>query len=246
MMDYSNYEWEKKEFFIELMKASLLIMVIAYLFYQSMWACIMMFPFSLLIMKIRKRRWIDERRWTLTLEFKEVLLQISASLGIGYSIENAVTQTSKEIELLLERDAYMVTELETMVYRLKRNETIESIFLEFANRAGVEEITNFVDVFITAKRTGGDVIRIISKTSQNISDKVEVQQEIRTLITAKRFEAKIMSIVPIGIILYLWMTSPGYLDPLYHNVLGILLMTVLLMAYGGAYYFMQKIIDIRV
>lgn len=246
MVDYSVYQWECKELFLELAKAIILTSMIGYLFYRSIWGCIAMCPIAWQIVKERKKKWIEERRWILTLEFKEVLLHISASLGTGYSIENAIVQTTKEIGGLLEKDAYMIAELETMVYRLKRNETIESIFLEFANRAKTEEITNFVDVFLTAKRTGGDLIKIIAKTSQTISDKVEVQQEIRTVITAKQLEGKIMSIVPIGIIFYLWVTSPGYLDQLYHNVVGIILMTVLLGAYGLAYYLMQRILNIKV
>ncbi|HCA70321.1 MAG TPA: type II secretion system protein F, partial [Lachnospiraceae bacterium] len=79
-----------------------------------------------------------------------------------------------------------------------------------------------------------------------ISDKVEVKREIITMVTAKKYEADIMKIIPLGIIFYLQFFSPGFLDPLYHNILGKMVMSILLIAYLCAYYLADKIVAIEV
>ena len=49
-----------------------------------------------------------------------------------------------------------------------------------------------------------------------------------------------------GIIFYLKLTSPGFLDMLYGNILGVAVMSVCLGIYGIAYWLGMKIVDIEV
>ena len=83
-------------------------------------------------------------------------------------------------------DAPIVIEYRRMAERLKNNEAIEVILKDFALRSGVEDIRDFSDVFSAAKRSGGDMGKIIRRASGNISEKMEVKREIDTLISSKR------------------------------------------------------------
>lgn len=125
------------------------------------------------------------------------------------------------------------------------NKTVEECLAELAGRTGIEDVENFSEIFQTAKRTGGDIIKIIQQTGKNIGERIEIQREMETVIAQKKMEANIMSIVPLGIILYMWVASPGFLDPLYHNVFGCILMTVVLVVYILSYLLMKKIVDIQ-
>ena len=44
-----------------------------------------------------------------------------------------------------------------------------------------------------------------------LGDKIDVKKEIEATLAAKKSEQMIMSLMPVGIILYLQMTSPGFL-----------------------------------
>lgn len=55
-----------------------------------------------------------------------------------------------------------------------------------------------------------------------------------------------MSLMPAGIILYLQLTSPGFLQVLYGNAFGIFAMTVCLGIYILSYWMGKKIVDIEV
>ena len=79
-----------------------------------------------------------------------------------------------------------------------------------------------------------------------LGDKIDVKKEIEATLAAKKSEQMIMSIMPVGIILYLQLTSPGFLDMLYGNPFGICAMTVCMVIYGFSYWLGRKIVDIEV
>lgn len=235
MMDYEVYHMSKGEKVKTWAMACIIVWLIAYLFYRNLIIVLLFSPAAFVVVKFQKK-WLKEKRyWELNLQFKEGLQSISAALNAGYSIENAIYEATNDLLLLYDEDAYIIKEFQYMLYQLQVNKTVEEIFLDFAERAHLEDISNFVDVFITAKRTGGDLIRIISATSKNINDKIEVKREIQTMITSKKFECNIMSVIPLGIVVYMWISSPGYMDCLYNNLFGIVVMTVLLIIYIAAY-----------
>ena len=128
------------------------------------------------------------------------------------------------------------------------NETnqLEKLLYEFALRSDCEDIQNFSDVFLFAKRSGGDFHKIIATTIEHISDKIEMEREVQTVISAKKMEQKIMNVIPVFIILYLNLTSGEFLAPLYGNIFGISVMTGALGAYLAAIKISAKMTAIKV
>ena len=57
---------------------------------------------------------------------------------------------------------------------------------------------------------------------------------------------RIMEIIPFAIIGYLGITSPGFLDILYHNITGAAVMTVCLCIYIVGFVFAERIMKIEV
>ncbi|MNN06577.1 hypothetical protein D3C81_1193710 [compost metagenome] len=109
----------------------------------------------------------------------------------------------------------------------------------------MEDISNFADVFTTCKRSGGDLVEIVRRTSSIITEKLEISQEIGVMIAQKRFEAKAMLAAPILFLLFMEMTSPDYMRPL-HSGVGIFISAISLMLYAGCSWLMVKIMDIKI
>lgn len=246
MMDYSVYKMSKSEFVKAGAISLIIVWAIAYLFYKNFFITFLLSPCAIFLIRFQKRQLKEKRNWELNIQFKEGLISISTALNAGYSMENAIYEATRDLLLLYDEESYIIKEFQYMLYELQINKTVEEIFTEFAGRAHLEDVNNFVDVFITAKRTGGDIIKIIAATSKNINDKIEVRREIQTMITAKKFESNIMCIIPLGIIVYMWVSSPGYLDILYNNLFGIAIMTILLAIYIVAYLLCNHLTKIKV
>ena len=220
--------------------------ITAVLFYQSWFGMVSLFLYLPVLRRIFRERKEKERKRKLLLEFKDAMQSISAALQAGYSLENAWKESEREMAELHGEDAQMVRSLHQMNLAAAMNQPIEKLFYEFAAVSGCEDILNFAEVFLFVKRSGGDFGRIIKSTTERIRDKMEVEEEIQTVLSGKKMEQKIMSVIPIGLLAYLRLTSGDFLAPLYGNETGICVMTGALAAYGVALWLSEKIISIKV
>lgn len=194
-----------------------------------------------------KRKELKEKRLEqLNLEFKEGILLLSSFLSAGYSVENAFSASVRELNLLYGEEGLISKEFSHIVNQIRMNRSVEQALSEFAGRSGLDDVKNFTEVFAAAKRSGGELVSIISHTADVIRDKVQVRQEIRTMTASKQFEQKIMNMIPFFIVLYIDMTSPGFFDIMYSTEIGKILMTICMAIYITAFAAAKKIMEIEI
>ncbi len=220
--------------------------VIAYVFYQDPIPFFILIPGILPYGKNRLKQEKRARNNLLSLQFRESILSVSTALNAGYSVENAFIEAYHDMRSMYGEDAAITMEYRRMVMKLRENEPIEYIIKDFAMNSDIEDIYDFANVFEAAKRIGGDMTKIIKRAAANISEKIDVKREIETSVSAKRYEIRVMELVPFGILLYLQVTSEEFLSVLYHNITGVALMTVCLGIYGAGFYMAEKILQIEV
>ncbi len=240
------YDFTRKELAWNIAKNCLWIGMVSILFYQCAIAFVLMQPLQLFMLERQRQAAYKQQKKAISKEFREVILSVSANLQAGYSVENAFCESYYDVEMLFGKESYMAKALVRLRGRLKNNQPLEMILLELAEETQVEDIREFADIFSIAKRSGGDMRGIISNTAGIIGDKIEVSKEIDTVMAEKQLEQKIMRMIPFAMIGYISITSNGYFDSLYHNVFGILIMTVCLTLYGVACMVSDKILNIEV
>ena len=224
----------------------MLFAVIIYFFYRSVWAFILLPPACIIFHRYNRKNITRKIQGVLGLQFRDALESVTAALRAGYSIENALNESRKEMSSLHGEESPIYKELNRVVHEISLGVNTETALLDFSKRSGVEDIHTFASVFSIAKRGGGDLVEIIRKTSDDISAKIDTKNEISVLISSKKLEQNIMSCMPLGIILYIGISSPEMLEPLYGNITGVIVMTVCLAVYAAAYYFSKRIMNIEV
>ncbi len=220
--------------------------VLSYLFYRN-FLCTGILALLVGICGVFWERKQERKHWKkqINLEFREGMQGIATALNAGYSIENAFAEASKDLELLYGKRSTLAPEFRTIVTKCQLNCPVEDALQELAIRVEVEDIRRFAEIFQTAKRTGGDLIAITRTTADRISEKIEVQREIEAMSAGKRMEAQVMNCVPLGMILYFWICSPDFLSCLYQGN-GRLIMTFFLLVYLLAYYWSERIVQIKI
>ena len=216
------------------------------LFYDSAIPALFFLPALCIYEKEKKKESVRRQKEKAEQQFLEGMRAVSNALLAGYSMENAVAEGWKELKKISGEKEKMVQEFEFLKTQTALNETIEKLFYRLAKRTQIESIKDFAEVFSAAKRTGGNLAEIIQKTNQWILEKHETKREIRTCVAAKKAEQKIMSLMPCVMIGYVALTSPGFLDTMYHNILGIAVMSVCLAVYLGAFVMGKKVVEIEV
>lgn len=244
--NHSSYPLSVKDKMQTALSAAVSSILVAVLFYNCIWGIFVM-PFLYQVLKRRrKKRGIEKQQNEITAQFLDAIRVVSSALFAGLSMENAWMEAQKEIEMLYGKESTLYSEISRINRKVEMSVPIEGLVLEFANRTGVEDIITFAEVFYFAKRSGGDMVKIIDTTICHIKERQDTMQEIEIMITEKKMEQKVMSLIPVFILAYLRLTSNGYLDILYGNPLGIAFMTCALGAYLFALYMAEKIMNIRV
>jgi tight adherence protein B len=218
----------------------------AYVFYRSIASFLLFVPMVFIFPMIKKRELKEERLQQLNLEFKEGILLLASFLSAGYSVENAFSASVKELILLYGEEGMVSKEFSHIKSQIRMNRSVEQALTEFAGRSGLDDVKNFAEVFAAAKRSGGELVSIISHTAAVIRDKVQVRQEILTMTASKQFEQKIMSIIPFFIVLYIDITSPGFFNIMYSTGIGRVLMTLCMVIYIVAMGIAKRIMRIEV
>ena len=179
-------------------------------------------------------------------QFKESIRALAAALNVGYSVENALREAAVEMRALYKKDSRIRREYDRMIYQMDMNRTAEQVMGDFAERVEQEDVIGFTAVFTAAKRTGGDSIQIIRNAVKDISEKMEVENEIDTLLSAKKLEFRIMCVIPMGIILYMKLAFPEFMQVLYGNLFGGAVMSMCLGIYLAAWRIGKAIVEIEV
>lgn len=215
-------------------------------FYDTPAAVVFLSPLLRPIYIRAKRNETVRKRRELILEFKDCTDAVLTSMRAGSSAENAFRAAGKEMEFFYGPESEICRELALMTRGLDSNVPLEELLEEFAYRSGAEEIQDFADVFAIAKRSGGNMSEILSRTISQIQNRIDVEREIGVMTSSSRLEQRIMDVVPIGIIAYMRLTSEGFMDPLYGSISGVLIMTACLAVYAAAFLMSEKIADIHV
>ena len=218
----------------------------AFLFYRSVWALLLgcVFVPCYLMKSAKKTR--KENRRMLEKQFVSAMQMISGSLRAGYSLENAWRNAEIDMVRLYGVDAQFCVELRKMNQQLAMNEPLEKVFSEYAAECGVEDICNFAEVLRYARRGSGNLASVIGETTGRMQQKEEVLAEIENAVTAKKMEQKVMNLLMPGILLFVTVSSPSYAETLYHNMIGILIMSAALAGYCFCVWWSEKLVDIEV
>lgn len=227
-------------------KSTILICAIAYLFYERLWAIFVMMPLGIYFFRIFVKQEIRKKTSEFEKQFLDALQSLQAQMNVGYSMENAIKEVRRDLLLMYKKNSLIVREFTYMTRQLGLNITAEQVWLEFAERVKLPVVDSFVTVFVLSKRSGGDSIAIIRNTVRQLNDRAEVREEIETVITAKKLEFNVMTVIPLGMIFYMKFTFPEFIDPLYGSVRGICFMSICLLLYFAAWKLGCYIVEIEV
>ena len=224
----------------------LILGAVLYLFYESLVPAVFLIPLSWIYV----REWLEDtakkKEEEFRNQFRDSIQAMASALKAGYSVENAIREVNRELAPMYGEDTRIRREYKIMAGQLEMNAPAEQVLREFAERAGQEDVESFVHVFAAAKKSGGDSIAIIRNSVKIISEKIDTEKEIQTMLAAKKLEFDLMCVIPFGIILYMKLTFREFIGILYGNLTGAAVMSCCLLLYLAAYRLGKKITKIEI
>lgn len=186
----------------------------------------------------------NKRKKLLLLQFKDMLDSLSNSYSSGKNTTAAFGDALRDMRLSYGEGACITEELRIIVNGLNNSFTIESLIKDLFSRSGLEDIGCFAETFSVCNRLGGDLKRVVSESRDIISEKIEIEMDIQTLVASNKNEINIMCIMPFVIILM--MRTMGENSASANTPLNIAVKLAAALLFVAAYCLGRKITDIRV
>lgn len=245
-IDYDIYRLSVKQWGLYLLEAVCACAAINYLFYKSPVVFWFMLPLPLWYVHQRKKQQIHLRKKRLNYQFKDALNAMQVGISAGYSLDNTIKEARKDLERIYGRKAEMAREFAYIEKQLGHSVPLEELLYDLGIRSRIEDILNFTEVLVQAKKMGGNMRGILNRCISSIEERIQVKKEIDAILASRKMEQKIMSVIPLGIILYMQITSPEFLSVLYGNPVGACVMTICLLLYAAAFQWGVRLTQIDV
>lgn len=245
--DYSIYDFSEKEKMIFYIGGYFGIASVVYLFYHSVVLSLLSGVLIKFAVPYFRKRLAEKRMNKLNLQFKDLLYSLSASVASGRQMEEAIIEAEENLASMYKEEELIMRELRHMRISILENKESDKLLLkDFAFRSKSEDISNFVQVYVTCRDMGGNLEKIIGHTTEILTDKINIEREIKAVTSQKKMEGRIISSMPLIMLLFLNVFSQSYIEPLYCTLAGRIIMTGALAAMVYGVYLMERISDIRI
>ena len=141
-----------------ILKVIIIVTGTAWIYYRSWVAVILLIPAGVWYYIQLLDECIKRKEQEFLVQFKELIQTFSSLLNTGYSVENAVKESLKEMQVFYSDDAAILRELEIMVRQIRVQVPVEQAVEELSERTKLPDVESFAGVFVTAKRSGGNLM----------------------------------------------------------------------------------------
>jgi len=244
--DYDTYKMSPPEYLKYFVLSWSGMFLLAYVFYRNLILSLLFSFTAFAFIHVFRNNIIKKRKTELMYQFRDALSSLASSLGSGIVIEKAFEEAIRDLRILYPYDNVMIIdEFNAITLKKKNGVDLETSLLDFARRAKLPCITDFVDVFVSSNRTGGRSVDIIRNSIAMINDKIEIEKEIQTMVSGKKMEQMILSVSPAAFVVILSLIAGDYIQPMFTTMGGHVVMTVVLGIMFISYLISRRIIDIE-
>lgn len=246
-IDYRTYKLSRKELIQYIFYSNIIICIVIYVFYQSIIFSILISPILAILFKKKYIKYLIKKRKELFInQFMDLLQSMSASFSTGRQMSDALEEGLYYLKNSYNEKSPLVWELTNIIDSIKYSRAAEEILLkDLAKRLNLKEFINFVEIYSICKEIGGDMEKAILKTVEITLDKLSLEREMKLASAQKKFESKIISAMPIIVIIFLKISNQDYIEPLFTTIGGKIIMTISLVGIITAHYITERLTELK-
>lgn len=241
-MKHVLYKPDKNWYVGELFKLALVAAVTAYCFYASIYGLLMAIPLVIYLFIQDYKACMERNKKHFINDFREMMQVVDSNICAGRSLENSFVEAKLECCKRKDMGIAIRQEMSELVRGLQLNKGMEELLIGLGESSGVDEIKNFAGLVNIAKIHGGDLCGLIRQFISNISRRKIIEEELETMMSAKKTESLIMVVMPYAIVVYMRLTGSEYMQSMYTTLIGRAVMTVALIIVYITVIVMRKIV----
>lgn len=193
-----------------------------------------------------QQRALQKRIYRLRTQFYDLLEAMSVSMRAGNPVLKALQSARDDLLLIYGEDSDIIVEVNIILGRFYNAVPLSAAFSDLAQRSGLEDIESFASIYATIEGKSSRADEIIRETQSVIADKMEIEMEIETLMTAAKSEVNIMLFMPLVILLVIGYAGAGFMDAIYMEPAGRWVATGGLIVFIISYLLAQKFSHVKI
>lgn len=193
-----------------------------------------------------QQRKMENRIKKLRLQFFDMLEAMSVSMRAGNPVFKALQSARNDLKLIYSEHSDIIVELDIILSRFQNAMPLSQAFADFARRSKLEDIDSFASIYATIEGKSSRADEIVRDTQQIIADKMEIEMEIDTLMTAAKSEVNIMLLMPLVILGVIGYAGAGFMDAIYTTAMGRLVATGGLVVFIISYIMAKKFSNVQI
>jgi tight adherence protein B len=171
-------------------------------------------------------------------QLPDTLNLLATSLRAGYSLLQAVEAVGEEAPEPTRREfGRAMAEI-----RLGRN--MNDALDDIATRLDSVDFEWTVMAIGIQREVGGNLAEVLQTTAETMVQRNRLRREMKALTAEGRISAIVLSLLPIGLFTFIYLSNPGYLEPLITNTIGWVMIGGGLIFIGIGIFWMQKIVKV--
>ena len=137
-------------------------------------------------------------------------------------------------------------ELRVMLNEVELGSTLEDALGRLRERAQDDDLDLTIDAILIQRRVGGNLAEVLTNISLTIRERIRMRGEVKALTGQARLSGWLLSLLPIGIGIVLFLMDPEYMGVMLYTPLGRTLLAGGLGAEVIGFLLMRKIANITV
>ena len=158
----------------------------------------------------------------------------------------AIQSAREDLALIYAENSDIIVELDIILLKFQNAVPLSEAFSDLAERSGLEDIASFASIYRTIEGKSSRADEIVRETQQIISDKMEIEMEIDTLMTAAKSEVNIMLFMPLVILGVIGYAGAGFMDAIYTTPMGRLVATGGLIVFIISFVMAKRFSDVEI
>ena len=172
--------------------------------------------------------------------FPEALEMFARSLRAGHSFTGAIQLVAQEMPDPIGPEFSKVFEEQNLGIPLRQ------ALIGMTDRVDILDVKFFVTAILIQRETGGNLAEIIDKIAYVIRERFRIHGQLKIFTAQARMSGIILSLLPIGVAVVLWIMNPEYLKPLWFEKTGRILIAVAVTMQIFGMLAIRKIIRIKI
>jgi tight adherence protein B len=181
-----------------------------------------------------------QRQKKMAEQLADVLSILASSLRAGHGFLQSLDQVASEIS---EPSA---SEFHRVVSEIRLGRPIDEAMIAMADRIGSEDMRWAVIAVNIQREVGGNLAEVLDIVAKTVRERAYIHRQVRVLSAEGRISIAILAALPIGLFLYLAITNPDYVTPLFKDPIGQILLIAGGTLMGLGILVMKKMVRIDV